>query len=505
MKKRICYFGNVLTAVLALAFFTFGFASCDSGGEAPADDNKETGEEGSKTGEEGGSGDDTAMTFANLSYVSETAPDLENFSETSWTLTAGEYSDVYFAVNNPALSEITVGGADAGKVTQAAAGESVPAVAGGLTATAELAVFKVAANDLLFEGGARNFTLGDVAVTLNVTPKLTGAAVFKVEWPEGETYYDSAYDGGEYDTDGVFTGGVYNAAGAYSRQTLTRLDGVSGGPAAFNNFLQAIEYVDCNAEENTEYLIRVEQDELTLPRIFFIGNNQENVTVRVRGYGAPRALKCSANYGNNNDSYNKTVISAAPPFPGGSSNANMGFLNLGYCATNATIPFNKGIDFILDNNIIVKEAGNVKAPVYLDLIYIYYNATLVLRKGAVISDYYSDKTNTNINPIRMHTKTQYKGTPAAANDGKVRIEGGSIKDCTFGNIAYLIYSPYGEDQHYPGAFYMDVSTADNPITISGNTNNYVYFPYTKEGANTATPYNISNLLTSGTFSFLPVK
>jgi hypothetical protein len=385
--------------------------------------------------------DETAISFASEDYTSGLAVDPENWSDDAWTLNVLEAGKVYFAVNKDASNTIEVGGVDAAKVTQAEDGTTIAeATEAGLTASGELAVFTVDTRDLVFEGGERNFTLGDVAVTLKMLPNLTGAAVFTVTWPESKDYYTSAYE------DAV----------------LTRVWGAGESEGA----LQAIEYVDRNATENTEYLVRVEKDELYLPRIFFVGNGQENVTLRLRGMGEPRTLAFNDGYyGSNNDSYNSSLITVKAP--SNSGNRDNGFITIGYIGNNS--PRNK-TTFIIDNNITIKgghESGN--PDVYLHLIKLYYNATLVLRKGAVITEWTSDGTGAVI-----YVATNFIAGKTVYNN-RVRIEGGSITNCTLGNDVYghLLYfvglQKEGESLWPVDSFYMAASTEDNPIVISGST------------------------------------
>jgi hypothetical protein len=403
-------------------------------------------------GQGGGGGGGQSISFATEDYVSQTEAVLDGWSASNWILNAGEYNKVYFAVNKPAGSTITVGGTDAAKVTQANSGESVAAVNGGLSATDTLAVFTVDTGNLLFDGGSRSFTLGDVAVTVNVTPNLTGAAVFKAD-----------------------------------EQTLTRLDDTSGF-TAFTSFLPAIEWVDRNAEANTEYLIRVEKDETSLPRIFFIGNNQENVTVRLRGHGTARVLKCSATLQNDNDSYNSTVIATKPDWPG-EHTPNGAFINVGY--NNGNAAFNKKISFILDNSIVVKGSINEVDKVCQSLISVSWNATLVLRAGALITNYYSNMDVDKMSPVLVETKT-FGEIPVSTNDGKVRIEGGSITNCIFDTTySRLIYFNATDEEFSPGSFYKAANTTANPVVLSNNTANTVCFAWSDDPDHNLTDAELS--------------
>ena len=408
----------------------------------------------------GGGGDN--ISFASEDYTVDVQPDMESWSDTNWTLNVLEAGTVYFAVNKAAEYTIEVGGADAAKVTQAESGTTVAeATEAGLTAGAELAVFTVDTRDLVFDGGTRSFTLGNVEVTLNVLPNTTGAAVFTVKWPE--------------DSDYAYTSNPAN----YGNATLTRVWGAGSDEGA----LQAIEYVDRNAEANTEYLVRVEKDETALPRIFFTGKGEENVTIRLRGLGEPRILAFSDGYStSNHDSYNKDLIGAINP-PNNSSNKDYGFINVGdpkKTLTNKTT-------FILDNNITVQGSGDSKCDVYSDLIQVNYNATLVLRKGALITDGNSNYT-ISISADTSNTARSPK------KHGKLRIEGGSITNCiSTSDNPRLIYVQRKQDWLDYGTFYMAPSTDNNLIVFTNNTNNILKFN-TTSGTNT---FDLSNYLVSG--------
>jgi hypothetical protein len=390
--------------------------------------------------QQGGGGADESISFANEDYTVSVNPDTTNWSDTQWTLDAAEAGTVYFAVEKAAGYTVNVGGADAAKVTQLASGEAAAGALknnGSLTASDTQAVFAVDTHDLVFEGGTRTFTLGDTAVTLKMEPETTGAAVYTVA----------------ADADGV--------------ETLTKIWTAGDGQGA----LQAIEYVDRNAADNTEYLVRVEKDELSLPRIWFVGNGKTDVTLRLRGLDAPRALKFAVlGYDSYHNRSNNTSL--LDPTPTYSNNANVsdGFLNIGYSNLK-----NK-ITFILDNNIIVK--GNYdkdidtttpnKPEVYSTLIVVSHNATLVLRKGALITGFYTTLTFNTHCPILVLGNAS-NNERLASNNGHVRIEGGSITNCTF-DTAYTSLIRFGAraPKLSPGCFYMAPSTQENPIVFEGN-------------------------------------
>jgi hypothetical protein len=206
--------------------------------------------------------------------------------------------------------------------------------------------------------------------------------------------------------------------------------------------------------------------------------------------GEPRVLSFiegGYNQNNNLDSYNDTVLPGqdAPMMGTGE-----GFINIG---TRGNVARNN-VTLILDNNITLKGSGTTNATSYYNyLIMVNENATLVLRKGAIITKHHSNAGM----PIYVSTSTKNNGIPTAENDGKVRIEGGSITDCDFSAIntdAYkkLIYFKSAITRWYPGSFYMAESTADNPITFSGNTNNVLYFY-----ASSPAMYNLSDYLDTG--------
>jgi hypothetical protein len=111
--------------------------------------------------------------------------------------------------------------------------------------------------------------------------------------------------------------------------------------------------------------------------------------------------------GNNNDSYNHK--NPAPSFPNVVNNLTDTLINI--VNPKATTLQNK-ITFILDNNITLKGSGDVTPGAYRTLIYVFYNGTLVLRKGAVITGYNGSFSNAAyINPIYVRTNTGYQDPP----------------------------------------------------------------------------------------------
>jgi hypothetical protein len=386
--------------------------------------------------------------FAGKTYSSGTEFDLDAWTgqETaaqSWTLTAQEQGTVYFAVTKDAAQTITVGGTDAAKVTKAESGS-----VGGISASTTLPVFTVDTQALVFEGGTRSFTLTvtedgalskTVTVTLNVTPNLTGAALFTV----------------------ADEGGV---------ETLTRVD--TGTPVHFTELLAALEWVDHNAEDDTEYLVRVENDEINLPLIVLVFYNDassryaSNVTLRLRGKDSPRTLKHG---GTANVSYNSSLLSSVP-----TSSSATGFINI-YLNTT----FNNPATFVLDSNITVDGGGAMNSN-YNALIKIGRNATLVLKPGSVITNYYSTSTNVGCCPVYLPAGTSKN--PTNVQHGSVRVEGGSITNCSFevnlGANGLIKFQTSPPNQYViPGSFY---KAAGVSLILSGNTEDVVRFSITSQ-------------------------
>jgi hypothetical protein len=312
-------------------------------------------------------------------------------------------------------------------------------------------VFTVDTNELLFEGGSRVFTLdvtGDkkdpktVSVTLNITPNLTGAAVFRVDWatPPTTSYADLDLSTGAATLVRIGTLGYNNTMGA------------------FTGFQEALEYVDRNAEANTDYLIRVEQDELSLPKFLVSLRKKNNITLRLRGTakGGPKILQHG---GSSEYSYNTSVVTQS------SAKDCYGFFNFGKSGTSKET-------FVLENNITVKGIGKGQPDPnparYSYLVHIWPNSTLVMKKGSKLTEL----THTQVKSVILVTPTF---DPATAPDGNMRIEGGSITDCTFLTSGWLVYMNYTPTYYDSGAFYMAASTEENPIDLTGNTSTKLVF------------------------------
>jgi hypothetical protein len=365
-------------------------------------------------------------------------------------LTVTEKSTVYFTASMKGAQTITKGGADAGKVTIHTGG-----TVDGTTATGALAVVEVKTADLVFDGGERNFTLTvtepgtgkvprAIAVKLNVEPYLTGAAVFKVNRPNiAATPYA--------DLDPLLTAGT---------ATLERIDLDSGTNAPTEtevNILRALEWVDRNAESNSDYLIRVEKNETNLPRIALTFYQKENVTLRLRGTKGPAKILQN----NGKLSGMEGYFSYNPAHP---------TVNNGSSIDAFIIVRGKAV-FILENNIIVKGIllnGN-SSLTYRHLIEIGSGVTLVMKKGSAITEH-KNTYATDVIGMGVIYVTGVGNSSRTGNQGYVRIEGGSITDCEFtvtSTVSSTLISFAGQESYLAfGTFYKAASTPENPIVIN---------------------------------------
>jgi hypothetical protein len=238
-----------------------------------------------------------------------------------------------------------------------------------------------------------------------------------------------------------------------------------------------MEYADRNAEANTDYLIRVEQDEPSLPRFVISANGQENVTMRLRGYQEERTLKnMNQAQVEGNVSYDSEFMAPNGGLDYTGQAAMYSFFDIGYAYKSALLR-NK-IAFILENNITVKGTGQETSKLHRNLFTVYYNVTLVMKKGSKLTEY-------NYSTSVIEVKNQ--GLPAAQNKhGMLRIEGGSITNCSFtDNTAGLVFFQYGRSIFVPGSLYKAASTTENPIDLkTGNTNSLArWVNYTVENTN----------------------
>jgi hypothetical protein len=359
----------------------------------------------------------------------------------SMTITAVEKGVVYFTAWKEAAQNIAPSGTNAGKVTVHTSGtvdgEDIDAEDG------ELAVIAVKTGGLPFEGGSLAFGLvvsetgkagRTVNVTLNITTTKTGGAVFTVTRPAGQTY-----------------------ANGDDNAVLERVDNTTA-VTGFTTYEDAIIWVEDNAAANTEYLVRVEQDDTNMKRYMLAFNNAANVTLRLKGSKTgsdgetwSRILKHN---GTSTAYVNKAVMTDGK-----------GLFQIGYYG-------GKTNTFILDSNITLEGLGKTTSR-YSRLIVVEDDTTFVLRPGAALTSYYSTTKSHTSSPILVKHMS-----------GKVRLEGGSITDCTFQSetkrdegimslvgaslISYL--TPSEEPPSEPGCFYKAAS-----VVLSRNTTNVVCF------------------------------
>jgi hypothetical protein len=382
-----------------------------------------------------------------------TPPDGEaGDAEVNMGVSAVEKNTVYFTAWKTANQTITPSGTDAGKVTVHTSG-----TVDGEAASGAKAVIEVDTRGLVFDGGARSFDLEaadtegglprTIHVTLNVATRKTGAAAFKVTRPQGQTYN-----------------------GSEDEAILERLD--TGG-ASFATFQAAMEWVELYAEDNTEYLIRVEQDNTSLPKFIVTFNNKENVTLRLRGdQNGPWTLKRGDTA---SASWNPYSAAFAPPVYDSTPGYFYGFFSIG---VNTIDSFSQKT-FIVGSNITIAGLGTSSYSNNANTwnaFYVERNATLALEKGSRITDWYTTETGGIWAPILVIGAMANKDP---TRHGKLRIEGGSITNCTYstGNAftlaVNLIHFTGGATHLSAGSFYKAASTPDNPIVFSGNTDNKV--------------------------------
>jgi hypothetical protein len=199
----------------------------------------------------------------------------------TWLLTALGQGTVYFGAIKAPAQTITVSGPDAARVKIAEDGTNIDGSAAGDT----LALFTVDARDTLFAGGTKRFTLEvseaqkspkTVAVTLNLAPDLTGVAVFRVLADPTPTIAGD--------------------------ETLEQVSGLKKFDLAEMKFdtapadclLDALAWIDRNAEDNGDYLVRIEKDE-AIHRVILTCLKKDNVTVRLRGSGTERRVSYADN------------------------------------------------------------------------------------------------------------------------------------------------------------------------------------------------------------------
>jgi hypothetical protein len=399
---------------------------------------------------------------------------------------------VYFAANLSEGQSITgKSGTDAGKVTIVANGSEED----GSTASAALAVFKVDTQALQFEGGPRAFafTVAEdgqedktvtVDLTVDVESGLTGVAVFKVL----------------SDLTPVVANG---SAGIVGDEILERLDAkqinADGSPINDEDgnqlpavtLFDAIKWVDQNAEANTEYLIRVEENE-AMDRIILTCNQASNVTLRLRGYGDDAwEISCNSDVlssGSVSGLYINSKKMKAATIGNAFSNA---FINVGEFNSGTSINNWGSITLQLEKNITIKgfTAPSVSGATY-HLMAVNPKHTLVMLDGSTITGYRSSGSGNQL--VRMNNKAEaasfsmYTGAKIIGNEnaysssGKVRFiwfllggkgnfykaQGADVKDNT--------------DSSNGNGNCVAFDSAGSNFDISDSTRSYTYDPESKE-------------------------
>jgi hypothetical protein len=157
-------------------------------------------------------------------------------------------------------------------------------VAAALAADGTRTVFAVNTGDLLFEGGTRSFTLEEgersIPVTVEVSPNLTGAAVFLVE-RVGDREFLTRKDTGTA-TVGWREFSPQEQVSPKPPPPTTDHAPFSGSAA----MMDALGWVDYITEGNQEWLIRVEAAEILIPRTILgsgLNDGQDNIIIRLRG------------------------------------------------------------------------------------------------------------------------------------------------------------------------------------------------------------------------------
>jgi hypothetical protein len=336
--------------------------------------------------------------FYNTDYASGTAFDTEGWTgagadDEAWTLTAGEYGTVYFAVNKAEGQTVTATGADAELVTVYDSGSVEGAVIGSggeaeaIEAGVTRTVFAVKTGDLLFEGGTRTFALKEgersIPVTVNVTPNLTGAAVFLVE-REGDREFLTRRDTG---TETV------------SYTDLSDMTDTTGpaNPAPFNGstaLIDALAWVDYNAVGSDEWLIRADNAENLIPRTLLGSGHKDaaaNIKIRLRGHdGTEHIIKHNQTDASSkgNNFYGKNTNHTNY---GRGSNIGVGMISvIGTSSSNGeTVPT---LTLQLEKGITLMGTGNTKAKASTSGVYWHAamvglggNSRLVMKAGSKIT------------------------------------------------------------------------------------------------------------------------
>jgi hypothetical protein len=392
----------------------------------------------------------------------------------TWTLNAKDQSPVYFTVSKTEDQIITVSGTDAAKVSQAGIGESRD----GSEASDTLGVFGVNIGDILFEGtGTKAFTLNitelgkapkTVSVTLNISPQpLTGVAVFKVlEDPTPKVAGDE----------------ILERIQGIKHFDMTTMDFETDQSSTAENLLDALAWIDRNAEAQGDYLVRVEQNE-QLPLIRLSCLYQE-VKIRLRGLGQEQEITHNnqpaenlGEYGWNMSNtyahrgwYYLNGIVQNPVNPG----TQDAFILVGVYGTLPNSPAPVAITLQLEDNITLK--GKDQSEHYREMLYLHGNCALIMLEGSTITGHTSSNLYSPV--IRVFGNA----SSSLGQAGYIYMYGGAIRDNRV--IAYDGEKPNGQ-----GLIYYAVGRSISPGTsaagwrkngifvkeggsITGNTNEH---------------------------------
>jgi hypothetical protein len=421
---------------------------------------------------------------ADISFV-KTQTDTANTVQTdlggeganqTWTLTGIDQSPVYFGVQKTADQIITVSGTDAAKVSQAAIGQTVD----GSTATHNLGVFGVNVGDLLFEGtGTKEFTLHiselgkasrAIAVSLNIIPQpKTGVAVFKVlEDPTPKTAGDE----------------ILERVLGIKHFDMEAMAFETASTSIATNLLDALAWIDRNAEAQGDYLVRVEQDE-TLPQIRLSCLYRE-VKIRLRGSGgADREIShddTALTYSHTGwfNVYG-TQITSLSSSPGGSTRP---FIAVGaYQSGGPYLMPPVQVTLQLEDKITLK--GQNKSTRYREMILVAPNCTLIMLDGAIITDHTGTTYSSPV--IKVSDQESNSTLYIPQSIGFVYMYGGAIKNniITTSGAYYqgVIYFPSGgpDTLSEPGKlrrngfFVKEGGSITGNIDDQGNLKNVVRF------------------------------
>jgi hypothetical protein len=225
------------------------------------------------------------MSIDNDGYGTEAITlNINKSNEDKWVLDAIDQGETYVGVYKTPAQSVWVSGTDAAKVRRLTSNDTIkgePVVINEVELGDDpgyYAVYKVDTSgfDLLFDGGSLDFTLEvregaapvqKVSVTLNVTPTIVSNSItiFSVARTEGQTE----------DEEG----------------SLTKINAelkIDGKQVRVNTLLDAFKWLDINAENESEYLVRLEKNEV-IPKVLFCPI-ETKTTIRLRGWKEERRI-----------------------------------------------------------------------------------------------------------------------------------------------------------------------------------------------------------------------